>query len=89
MVEDVTLRPWADGDLPLLRRTVGDAQQTHYLGGLEPSEKIQERHARYLSLGKPDAGRMVVIVAGPDRIPAGYLLRCNDWVLDATAPARA
>jgi RimJ/RimL family protein N-acetyltransferase len=68
---DVRLRPWADADLPLLARTVGDAELTRYLGGPEPGDKIRDRHARYLSLGNADGGRMLVIVTGAGDTPAG------------------
>src|SRR4029078_12802377 len=68
---EVRLRPWADGDLALLTRTVGNAGLTRYLGGPESPEKIRERPARYLALGRADAGRMLVILAGGDETPAG------------------
>lgn len=71
MPDDIRLRPWADGDLPLLRRTLSDPDLTAHLGGPEAPEKIRERHARYLGMGDPDAGTMLVIVAGPDGSPAG------------------
>lgn len=61
---DISLRPWAGDDLPLLERTLADPELTRYLGGPESHEKIRERHARYLRMGNPDAGRMLVIVAG-------------------------
>ena len=70
-LESVRLRPWADEDLPLLERTVGDPVLTRYLGGPESPEKIRERHARFLRLGDPDAGRMLVILAEPEETPAG------------------
>ena len=68
---EVRLRPWADGDLALLARTVGHPELTRYLGGPESPEKIRERHARYLAMGNADAGRMLVILAGGDETPAG------------------
>ena len=70
-VPDVRLRHWTADDLPLLDATVGDAEMTRFLGGPEAPEKIRERHARYLGLGNPDNGRVLVILAGPDGTPAG------------------
>ena len=67
----VRLRHWADGDLPLLERTLGDAELTAHLGGPEPEAKIRDRHLRYLRMGDPDAGTMFVILAGADVTPAG------------------
>ncbi|HEX6656115.1 MAG TPA: GNAT family N-acetyltransferase [Candidatus Limnocylindria bacterium] len=61
---DIRLRPWAEEDFLLLERTVGDPQMTRHLGGAESAEKMRERHARYLTMGDPDAGRMFVILAG-------------------------
>ena len=41
------LEPWAEGDLPLLQRLMGDPVMTEYLGGPESPEKIADRHKRY------------------------------------------
>jgi len=41
---DVDIRPWSDGDLPLLERLMGDPAMTEHLGGPETPEKIRERH---------------------------------------------
>jgi RimJ/RimL family protein N-acetyltransferase len=45
------IEPWAEGDLPLLHRLLGDPAMTKHLGGPESPEKIEERHARYLQGG--------------------------------------
>ena len=71
MPDDVQLRPWAEGDLPLLERTLADPEMTAHLGGPETAGKIRDRHARYLAMGDPDAGTMLVILVGPDATPAG------------------
>jgi RimJ/RimL family protein N-acetyltransferase len=68
---DVDLRPWSDGDLPLLERLMGDPAMTEHLGGPEATAKIRERHERYLRLGDSGKGRMFVIVVGPQRLAAG------------------
>ena len=43
----VRLEPWAEGDLPLLRKLMGDPEMTRYLGGPETETKLAERQARY------------------------------------------
>lgn len=44
-----TIRPWAESDLPLLVRA-NSAAMTAHLGGLEPDEKVRERHEKYLRI---------------------------------------
>jgi RimJ/RimL family protein N-acetyltransferase len=61
----VAIRPWAEGDLDLLRALLGDPEMTRYLGGPESEEKLRSRHERYLRLD--EAGAMFVItVASTD-----------------------
>src|SRR5262249_53008721 len=38
---------WANGDLPLLERLLGDPAMMEHLGGPETAEKIAERQGRY------------------------------------------
>jgi RimJ/RimL family protein N-acetyltransferase len=45
----VLIEPWSKDDLGLLERLVGDPAMMTHLGGPESSEKIAERHARYLA----------------------------------------
>ena len=59
---DVRLEPWGEGDLPLLRRLMGDPAMTEHLGGPESEEKLVERQARYERVGEPGAGQMLKIV---------------------------
>ena len=68
---DVAIRPWSDGDLPLLERLMGDPAMTEHLGGPESPEKIRERNERYCQTGQPGGGGMFVIVVGPGRVAAG------------------
>lgn len=68
---EVDIRPWAEGDLPLLQRLMGDPAMTAHIGGPETVEKIRERHGRYLVSGRPGRGAMFVIVVGPGRVAAG------------------
>jgi len=46
-VTEVRLEAWAEGDLPLLRKLMGDPEMTRYLGGPETETKLAERQARY------------------------------------------
>jgi RimJ/RimL family protein N-acetyltransferase len=68
---DVRLEPWAEGDLPLLRKLLGDPEMTTYLGGPESDEKLTERQARYERLGNSGEGRMYKIVEAESGEPAG------------------
>ena len=68
---EVDIRPWAEGDLPLLERLMGDPAMTEHIGGPETTEKISERHGRYLAPSRPRKGAMFVIVVGPGRVAAG------------------
>ena len=56
----VTLVPWAEGDLPLLVRLMGDPRMTEHLGGPESPEKLRDRQTRYENLEGGD--RMFKIV---------------------------
>ena len=66
----VRLEAWADGDLPLLRRLLGDPAMTEHLGGPESEEKIVARQARYEQLD-PATGRMFKIVDEASGEPVG------------------
>lgn len=67
----ITIRPWADGDLPLLERLLGDPEMTKYLGGPESPEKLRTRQEKYEKLAGTGTGRMFVVLAGPEQVPAG------------------
>jgi RimJ/RimL family protein N-acetyltransferase len=54
----VHLEPWAEGDLPLLERTLGDPRMTEHLGGPESPEKLAERQARF---EQPGSGMFKII----------------------------
>jgi RimJ/RimL family protein N-acetyltransferase len=68
---DVVLRPYADGDLWIQQRFLKDPASTEHLGGPESDGQIARRHQRYLAMTDPSKGAMLVIEAGPDRVPAG------------------
>jgi RimJ/RimL family protein N-acetyltransferase len=62
-LSEIRIEPWAEGDLPLLERIMGDPAMTEHLGGPESPEKIAERHGRYLD-AKPGTLEMFKIVDG-------------------------
>lgn len=66
----VELRPWAEGDLPLLKRLMGDAVMTAHLGGPENEEQLLKRHNRYVALSQ--AGNAVYVVLA-DKVAAGWV----------------
>jgi RimJ/RimL family protein N-acetyltransferase len=61
-VTGLVLEEWGEGDLPLLRRTMGDPEMTKYLGGPETEEKLAERQQRFERLAASGAGHMFKIV---------------------------
>jgi RimJ/RimL family protein N-acetyltransferase len=61
-LSEIRIEPWADGDLLLLERIMGDPAMTEHLGGPEPPEKIVERQGRYEQMTDPATGRMFKIV---------------------------
>ena len=63
MTVPVLLRPWSDADRDLLDAFNAPSMTAH-LGGPEPLEKLDERHARYLALRPPAGAMYVVEVAG-------------------------
>ena len=50
----VHIEPWAEGDLALLERILGDPAMMGHLGGPESREKIAARHVRYLAGAERD-----------------------------------
>jgi RimJ/RimL family protein N-acetyltransferase len=61
---EVGIRPWSEGDLPLLARLLGDPAMTEHLGGPETPEKLLERHQRYCRISVAGGGGTFVIVLG-------------------------
>jgi RimJ/RimL family protein N-acetyltransferase len=59
---EIRLEPWGDGDLPLLKRLLGDSAMMTHLGGPEPAAKIAERQQRYLA--DPRQTRIVIAATG-------------------------
>ena len=69
----VDIRPWSEGDLPLLERLRGDPAMNVYLGGPEPPEKIRERQERYFRSSQTGVNPMFVIVVGAEKTPVGSI----------------
>ena len=58
----VQIEPWGDGDLPLLKKLLGDPAMTIYLGGPESDEQIARRQIRYERITEEGGGRMFKII---------------------------
>ncbi|MGN8554074.1 UNVERIFIED_CONTAM: GNAT family N-acetyltransferase [Microbacterium sp. SLM126] len=72
----VTLEPWTDADLDILRRA-NTPELTRYLGGPEAENALVARHAEYLSGG--DAVAMFrIAVDGSDAGYAGWWEQDHD-----------
>jgi RimJ/RimL family protein N-acetyltransferase len=61
-LNSVRIEPWSEGDLPLLKKIMGDPEMTEHFGGPESQEKIAERQTRYERLADSGKGRMFRIV---------------------------
>jgi RimJ/RimL family protein N-acetyltransferase len=60
----IRLAVWAEADLPLLVRLLGDPSMMEHLGGPETPGSIAQRHARYVS----DPRRLFKIGVGTDDV---------------------
>ena len=70
-MDNLTLRPWSDEDLPLLETLMSDPAVMEHLGGPDNPEKIRERHERYLHL--PETDHMFAIVLADSSVGSiGY-----------------
>src|ERR1044071_4051683 len=73
---DIKLQPYADADLTLLEKTLGDADMMKHLGGPESAEQIRQRHQRYLHL--PETDHMFTILCDGESVGnIGYWEK--DW----------
>ncbi len=70
---NVNIRLWADYDLSLLERLMGDPAMTEHLGGPESSEKIRKRHARYCQDSISGKDPMFAVVLEPGNIAVGSI----------------
>ena len=58
----VRIELWGQGDLPLLKKLLGDPAMTEHLGGPESDEQLIKRQARYERLTEEGLGRMFKII---------------------------
>jgi hypothetical protein len=61
----VRIELWGEGDLPLLKKLLGDPAMTEHLGGPESDEQLANRHARYLRLVASGNDRVFKIIHQP------------------------
>jgi RimJ/RimL family protein N-acetyltransferase len=72
MALEVSIRPYAESDLWILERTLGDPEQMVHLNGPETMEKVRERHRRYVAMSADKrAGCMYTIMTGLEGAAAG------------------
>ena len=70
----VSLRPYSEADFPLLERTLGDPKMMTHLGGPESSEKLRERHGKYVAMSMHSAaGCIFVITLDTENVSAGTI----------------
>jgi RimJ/RimL family protein N-acetyltransferase len=69
---EVEIRPWAEGDLELLRQA-NAPEMTAHLGGPESDESVLARHQRYVAIGGTGTGRMFAVLLLPQRVPVGSI----------------
>lgn len=68
----VSLRPYAESDMWLLERTLGDSSQMVHLNGPESEERIRKRHKLFLTMSTdPRDGCQYTILAGQDKTAVG------------------
>lgn len=60
--DTVCIEPWGEGDLPLLKKLLGDPVMTEHLGGPESDEQLIKRQARNERLTEEGKSRMFKIV---------------------------
>lgn len=64
--------PYAEGDMWVLEKTLGDPSQMVHLNGPESQEALRKRHEKYLARSSdPIAGCMFTITIGSENAPAG------------------
>src|SRR3989442_8471196 len=69
---EVAIRPYSEGDLPWLERTLGDPRMMKHLGGPEGLEKLRERHKKFVAMSEgSSAGCMFVTTIGSEKASAG------------------
>jgi RimJ/RimL family protein N-acetyltransferase len=65
LASEVSIRPYAEGDMWILERTLGDPRQMVHLNGPERPEKIRERHMKYVTMSADQrTGCMFTVMVG-------------------------
>lgn len=59
---EVLIQPWAEEDLPLLQKLLGDSEMMQHLGGPESQEQILRRHQRYVHFPQDGTDHMFKVV---------------------------
>jgi RimJ/RimL family protein N-acetyltransferase len=78
MDETVTIRPWSEGDLPVLEAN-NAPEMMGYLGGPETAEKLARRHRVFLDGWADDTAWLFVVLADDEPVGSvGYWLREHD-----------
>src|SRR5581483_8812256 len=68
----VSIRPYAEGDMWVLEKTLGDPAQMVHLNGPESPERLKKRHQNFVALSSDlSSGCMFTITVGPENEPAG------------------
>jgi RimJ/RimL family protein N-acetyltransferase len=71
-VSELSIRPYSEGDMWVLEKTLGDPTQMVHLNGPESSEKLQKRHKLFLAMSADQkAGCMYTVTMGPENAPVG------------------
>jgi RimJ/RimL family protein N-acetyltransferase len=79
-VSELSIRPYAEGDMWVLEKTLGDPTQMVHLNGPESSEKLQKRHKLFLAMSADQkAGCMYTVTMGPENAPVGNV---GYWEVD-------
>jgi RimJ/RimL family protein N-acetyltransferase len=70
---EISLRPYAEGDMWVLERTIGDPSQMAHLNWAESAEKLRERHKNRLARSAdPSHGCDYIITVGTAKVAAGH-----------------
>ncbi|NTV39720.1 MAG: GNAT family N-acetyltransferase [Demequinaceae bacterium] len=74
----VRIRPWAEGDVEILRRG-NTPEMTVHIGGPETAEQVEARHARYLRLWRTGEAHMFAIIDESPALDAPEAVGGTGW----------
>lgn len=69
---EVSLEPWSEDDLDLLR-AINTPEMKQHLGGPETDEQVVARNKRYAAMTDPALGRMFRVVVLPEKVEVGSI----------------